>query len=194
MDPDEYRDMVPADLPAKNLGKPAEFSHKAVLRQVNYVQETPIKIDYSMFDKLANIQQSAQRDGLVPSNQTFQKFVHKMRMEHLKTLMIAFEKEKSLKALALKNTEVQDEEESKTQAPESMHLENLKRIAGFFAISLSLHHNLKSLFPMASLKEMWDVAQISLQKGIEQAMNTSKLDEMMNIKEGILLFSLCVQD
>jgi hypothetical protein len=38
----------------------------------------------------------------------------------------------------------------------------LKRIAGFFAISLSLHHNLPELFPMKSLKEMWDTAQISL--------------------------------
>jgi hypothetical protein len=43
----------------------------------------------------------------------------------------------------------------------------LKSIAGFFGIQMSLHHNLPELFPIASLKEMWDTAQISLQKGLE---------------------------
>ncbi len=53
----EYLDEV---VPLKDIGKPKEtFPNKALLRQVNYVQEMPINIDYSKFDKLALIQQSA---------------------------------------------------------------------------------------------------------------------------------------
>lgn len=45
---------------SKDVGKPKEtFPNKALLRQVNYVQEMPINIDYSKFDKLALIQQTA---------------------------------------------------------------------------------------------------------------------------------------
>jgi hypothetical protein len=59
IDPDELRDQVAA-IPTKatkDVGKPIEtFPNKALLRQVNYVQETPINIDYSRFDKLALIQ------------------------------------------------------------------------------------------------------------------------------------------
>jgi hypothetical protein len=54
----EYLDEVPAL--TKDIGKPKEtFPNKALLRQVNYVQEMPINIDYSKFDKLALIQQTA---------------------------------------------------------------------------------------------------------------------------------------
>jgi len=48
------------DLVKKDIGKPKEtFPNKALLRQVNYVQETPINIDYTRFDKLDLIQQTA---------------------------------------------------------------------------------------------------------------------------------------
>ncbi len=49
----EFQDEVAMN---KDIGKPMEtFPNKALLRQVNYVQEMPINIDYSKFDKLALI-------------------------------------------------------------------------------------------------------------------------------------------
>ena len=82
-----------------------------------------------------------------------------MRIEHLKTLMHAFENEISLR----KETLLKEEDGTpKNKKLDSIHMDCLKRIAGFFAISLSLHHNLPELFPMSSLKEMWNTAQISL--------------------------------
>lgn len=180
----------------KDLGKVKDtFPNKAVMRQVNYVQEMPINIDYSKFDKLALIQATAQRDNLIPHVQTFNRFVHSMRIDHLKSLLYAFENEISLKPKDAKHAKTKEpfDEESKGNV-ESVHMECLKRIAGFFAVSLKLHHNLPELFPMKSLKEMWDTAQISLQKGLEQAMNRNELEQRLQTKQGILLFSLCVHD
>jgi hypothetical protein len=156
------------------------------------VQETPINIDYSKFDKLAKIQAIAQKDNLIPEGQTFQRFVHLMRVEHLKTLMRAFENETDLKAQAdaeeeskdkgqagankRRNGILQTDQETDSTNMDSIHMDCLKRIAGFFAISLSLHHNLPELFPKNSLVEMWDTAQISLQKSLEYLMNSMALD------------------
>ena len=68
----------------------------------------------------------------------------------------------------------------------------LKRIAGFFAIQLSLLHNLPQLFSMEYLREMWNDTHVAIQKGLDLAMHRCELDEMLKLKQAMLLFCLCV--
>lgn len=41
---------------------------------------------------------------------------------------------------------------------------------------------------------MYDMTNISLQKGLESAISGSELEEIYMIKQGMLHFSLCIQD
>jgi hypothetical protein len=111
-----------------------------------------------------------------------------MRFEHLKTLLHAFE------SVNQHNSDASSKLIEESKSNENLHLQCLKRIAGFFAISLSLHHNLPNLFNEQSLREMYDMTNISLQKGLESAISGSELEEIYTIKQGMLHFSLCIQD
>ena len=68
----------------------------------------------------------------------------------------------------------------------------LQRIAGFFAIQLSLLHNLPSLFSVESLKNMWNETWVALTRGLSDKMDNCEIEEMLKLKHAMLLFCLCV--
>lgn len=70
----------------------------------------------------------------------------------------------------------------------------LKKIAGFFAIEISLTHALPDLFSSETLRETWNLTHTALQKMLEVAMGATELDEMIELKHSMLIFCLCAQD
>ena len=59
----------------------------------------------------------------------------------------------------------------------------LKKIAGFYSIQLSLLHYVPHLFSVEHLHEMWSDTQVAIQKGLDLAMwRCAELDEMLKPK------------
>ena len=167
-----------------------EFTNQAQTRQINYVQETPVDIDFSQFDKLQVVLQTAQEDRLISKTDNFANIMELKRKERIRKLCAQFEDTKA-SAVALETAMMIDQEVDQREE-QSHHTLLLKKIAGFFALQLNLVYTLPHLFPKENLKALWDLAVIALQKMLEVAMGTSELDEMIELKRSMLVFSLCM--
>ena len=110
------------------------FTNQAINRQVNYISEKHMDMDFSQFDKLHFVHQTAWDDDLLPSNtDSFKAFLEKERKKRINKLCNQFEEIKQSEVLQNNiNLEQNYNEEGKVEESHGTIL--LKKISGFFAI------------------------------------------------------------
>jgi len=140
------------------------FSNVAINRQVNYVSDTPVNVDFSSFDKLQIVHQTCQEDQILSKNDSFVAYMEAVRRERIGTLCSHLEDSstKLSEVVVMKERTHSVEMKPKNAQTQSHATLLLMKITGFFAIELSLTHTLPHLFSQENLRATWNLTQTSL--------------------------------